>query len=477
MLKQKMRLSGKKVWIIIAVIALLASGAAALFTWQTRARNVLQTSAASPYKTVTVTRGDIAISASGSGTLVAGSVADLSFPVSGTVLKVNVAVGDKVTAGEELAVLGGTDALELDVQTRQLAVNAAKKALAELQNNGTLTLAQAEIDLATAQAAYADAQKNLHNTGDERCNDKLTTTYWYQYLEAQKVVDVWETELNSDSKYGRDYILEHLYPAQKQRNTAYGNWSWCDSYTDQEVLEAHATLDLAKATMDQAAATVEKLKASSGIDQVAMQVAELKVANAERQLALAQKTLDSVVLMAPFDGTVTALAGSTGSLATTATFITVSDLANPSMTVYLDETDMQNIAVGCTTSTVFDSLPNKAFTGTVSEVSPQLSAGNGYSAVQAKVKLDPFTLSEGQTLPLGLSASVEVVCGQSNNTLMMPVEALHTLNDGSYAVYVLTAAGTAEERSVTIGLNDSTDVEIISGLNEGELAITSGPGL
>jgi hypothetical protein len=58
---------------------------------------------------------------------------------------------------------------------------------------------------------------------------------------------------------------------------------------------------------------------------------------------------------------------------------------------------------------------------------------------------------------------------ESENTLIIPFNALHSYNNNSY-VYVLEK-GVKTERNVKIGLANSTDIEIKSGLKEGEEVI------
>src|SRR5271157_2131159 len=69
----------------------------------------------------------LALIASGTGTLVSNNETSFGFQTSGTLTKVNVAVGDQVTAGEVLA--------QLDDTTEQIALVQNKQALLELSPN------------------------------------------------------------------------------------------------------------------------------------------------------------------------------------------------------------------------------------------------------------------------------------------------------------------------------------------------------
>src|SRR5690242_4185187 len=93
------RVIAKKIWIPLLVVLLAAAAGFGYYTWQQKTTAAADT-ASSSYKTSTVKKGSISISVSGSGTLIAGQSSDLSFPVSGTLAKVNVQVGDLVKKGD-----------------------------------------------------------------------------------------------------------------------------------------------------------------------------------------------------------------------------------------------------------------------------------------------------------------------------------------------------------------------------------------
>ena len=67
------------------------------------------------YTTKKVREGSITLATSGSVSLVPGQEKTLSFTDSGTVAALNVAVGDKVKAGQVLAQLDNLDELQADV--------------------------------------------------------------------------------------------------------------------------------------------------------------------------------------------------------------------------------------------------------------------------------------------------------------------------------------------------------------------------
>ena len=139
--------------------------------------------------------------------------------------------------------------------------------------------------------------------------------------------------------------------------------------------------------------------------------------------------------------------------------------------VYLDETDLDKIATGFEVEVVFDALPDEAFTGRVVQVNPSLETVSGVQAIKALVQLDGSSFAKPQTLPVGLSASVDVIGGRAENAVLIPVEALRELGPDEYAVFVMEG-GEPKLRVVEVGLVDFTSAEILSGLEPGEIVTT-----
>lgn len=462
-----------RAWMLLALLLLIVAAGGGYAFW--RQGQPGQTAPAqNSVETSPVRVGDLTLTASGSGTLVASQTVDVSFPTSGTVGTLNVTVGDAVTAGQVLAALAGLDELEQDAANKALALEEAQRALDDLTADPHAALAQAQLDLAEAQAALAQAQDGLLRKGDPRCPQDVTWRYYDASQDAQRVVDRWEAELNKDSQYGWMYIMENLEPARKQRNLAYWNYTYCQGYTDQEIEQSEANLAEAQANLQQAEANLRVLEANGGVDPQQTALAEAEVANAKAQLVLAQKVLDEATLVAPVNGTVTSLAAEAGDAVDTATFITLTDLAQPELAISLDETDLQNVAVGCEALITFDAVADRTFTGTVTALAPTLASSNGYTVLQGTVDITGDTSAAGRTLPLGLSAAVDVTCSQASGVLLAPVEALHQAEDGQYYVFVLSASGEQARRSVEVGLQTITFAEIRAGLEAGEQVVTVG---
>jgi multidrug efflux pump subunit AcrA (membrane-fusion protein) len=129
------------------------------------------------------------------------------------------------------------------------------------------------------------------------------------------------------------------------------------------------------------------------------------------------------------------------------------------------------VGLGYEAEVVFDALPDDTFTGQVIQVDPQLVDSNGVTAVRAVLQLNTDSFAKPQTLPVGLNATVEVIGGQTQNAVLVPVEALRELSEGQYALFVMED-GEPKLRTVEVGLMDFTFAEILSGVAEGEVVTT-----
>ncbi len=95
------------------------------------------------YQTSIVRTGDLTITTTGTGSLVAGNSVDMSFSTEGIVEDLKVKAGDKVTKGTELARMNNAKSLEAQVAANELSLLEAQKTLHDLQNAKDVNLAQA----------------------------------------------------------------------------------------------------------------------------------------------------------------------------------------------------------------------------------------------------------------------------------------------------------------------------------------------
>ncbi len=114
----------------------------------------------------------------------------------------------------------------------------------------------------------------------------------------------------------------------------------------------------------------------------------------------------------------------------------------------------------------FEAYPNHAFTGTLVFFNPVLEQNQ-------KINLLRFAIdSRENKIKPGMMAYVHVKYNQ-HKSLVIPKSAL-LIEGGGTTVWIETAKGMYEKRMIVTGNDDKTNVEVISGLEEGEMVVSSG---
>ena len=114
-------------------------------------------------QTAVVRQGDLALFASGSGSLIPGREVELGFGANGPVAELNVRAGDLVETGEILAVAGEQEQLEAAAASAELSLLEAQEALNAIYKGADRTTAEAMLALGNALDALEDAQRTWQN--------------------------------------------------------------------------------------------------------------------------------------------------------------------------------------------------------------------------------------------------------------------------------------------------------------------------
>ena len=133
-----------------------------------------------------------------------------------------------------------------------------------------------------------------------------------------------------------------------------------------------------------------------------------------------------------------------------------------SVTISVDESDILSLALGQQVTVSVASVSEDSFEGTLTEINRTSASSGTYSAV---VELD-----KAEGMLSGMTASVSVQIEGVENAILIPIEALHLTSDGAY-VYTSYNEEYQEyggKVDVVTGLENSTYVEIKSGLNVGD---------
>ncbi|MDF1500955.1 MAG: efflux RND transporter periplasmic adaptor subunit [Anaerolineales bacterium] len=453
-------------WLVIFG-ALVLLGAAGFATYKL-AFSTNEVESGEELQTARIRRGDLILYASGSGTLITMNEVALGFGTSGSIAELNVQLGDSVAAGDTLAVQGDQDELEAVVASDELAVLNAEQSLENLYSQAELVAAQAQLDLANARDALRDAEYDYSvNQQGNRASEATLEAAEAELTLAEEALDRARQQLDADP----DNALSQLNyaNAEKRYNTALWNWNWyTGSPSDIEQAQLEAQVALARAIVAQKENDLEKVK--DGLDPLTLRQAELELANARAKLAISRQNLAEAAITAPFDGTIMAVNAEVGDQVT-GPFITIADLSQRYLEIFLDETDMALIEPGYEVEVIFDALPERIFAGHVISVDPSLYETNQITAVRAIVQLDLNTNKDAERLMIGMNAAVDVIGGRAEGAVLVPVEALRELGPEEYAVFVLED-NQPLLRAVELGIMDYSYAEALSGLEAGEIVTT-----
>lgn len=464
------KLPKKGIWIASIVLIILAAAGGGYAYYQST-QTVSEVGSTEELQTATATRGDLVIYASGTGTLVSENETDLAFSTEGKVTQVLVKVGDKVEAGTLLAQVDDTDA--------QAAYLEANRTYLELTSPSAI---------ATAQQTIADATLNVADSWSTlaylispevlRAEDKIAEA---ESGIAESEAKLKESPNDAEAKKALEKSKSELEIAQNALKEAQGRYLsyYVPKYfsdgvdlnapSEGEVLTARADLELAKATLQEAEYLYAALTGGE-VPENATGSGLTELEQARLELETAQADLDGTRLVAPISGTIMSIDISIGdSVSSGSTAVTIADLSQPYLEVYLDESDWSSVVAGYETEVIFDILPDKTYNGVVTQVDPGLYSSNNTSVVRALVQLTEID-AENFKLPLGTTASVDVIGGRAEDAVLIPIEALHKAGD-QYAVFIMEN-GKPRLRVVEIGIQDLLYAEVISGIEAGETVTT-----
>jgi HlyD family secretion protein len=477
----KKKLSMKIVWGIVILAILVGAGYYYYSTTQ-KAKATAKTTTASLH-TTTAKQGDLVIYASGTGNLVAVQTASLSFGTDGTISKLNVKLGDSVKKGDVLAELDSASATLAYEQARRTLLNLTSASNIATAENAAATAATAVVtakqtlqyeispQVFSYEQKLADAEDALTKVQQTSASDPSDANT-KAVTDAQAAVDKAKKSLKSAQYwYKTTYVPEYFTTTTTNRQTR-TTTKYLSAPTDEAIASVRAQYALAKATLQEATYYVAALKGEAFPDDATGESLNTFV---QAQLAVksAQETLDQMKIVAPFDGSITAFSGVVGNATNTSTSImTISDESQPIIDFYLDESDYANVAVGYEVEVTFDAINGKTFTGKVIEVDPTLSDQNGSYLVHGQAQLDSISDLTKEKLMLGMNASTNVIGGKATNAVLVSVDALHKINDTpTYGVFVYDN-GTLKFKEVEVGIQDTFNAEIKSGLKVGDVVTT-----
>lgn len=431
-----------------AVVVLL--GIVGVFGWQ----QVTASATVNPVRTqtVSVTRGTLVANVNAAGNVSAPGTAALAFPSSGRVIKIAVQVGDTVKKGALLAQLDTAD-LQLALRTAQTNLATAQTNFDSTQANLQFALRTAQGNLATAQANYDGAKAKYGTLPEQLIVAKMALEKARVALEqAQGAYDAvaWRSDVGMTSQAAA------LQTATSDYSAAQANYDIAAAaINDTSLRTAQATLDNALVALDQAQKNVD----------TSTRTTQASLDSAKVALEQAQRNLDKASLYAPLDGVISAVNFSTGDTAGSGPAVSLVDLSDLQVKVMVAEVDMARLQAGQTVMISVDALPGKMYHGEVTAIGPVGSVMQGvvnYPVIVVVSNPDP-------DIKPGMTANLAVQVDRRAGVLLAPLRAVRT--QGNQKVVTVDRDGQSIQVPVTTGLSNDTQVEITSGVREGDVLV------
>lgn len=191
---------------------------------------------------------------------------------------------------------------------------------------------------------------------------------------------------------------------------------------------------------------------------------------AKAQLDSATFQLSRTVIKAPFDGTIGIMKGSVspGNIVQQQTeLVDIVDNSMVRVEFLVPVKYIEDIAVGQNVEITVDAFKDKVFSGTVDAIDSEVDTRNHSILVRAVIP------NRNGNLKHGMFANVKLITGEKNDVILIDEDALD--REGAIEfVWVVDEKGRAYRKRVLVGAKDVNGAEIVAGLADGEIVVTTG---
>jgi HlyD family secretion protein len=339
---------------------------------------------------------------------------------------------------------------------------------------------------------------NVQPSADVSANDSALKAAQTDAIAARAAVTTASADLESSQA-----SLEHAKLDYDRNKALY----------DQQLI-SKSDYDVKKTAYDTAIAQVAMSKAKLAQAKASLDSADGHIRQNAAMLRHAADVLSKTEYEAPFDGIITNVPVREGETVVPgiqnspgSTLMTIGDTSVITAEVRVDESDIVNVQLGQPTEVTIDAMPKQKFKGIVTEigrnallrstgVSTAQTTSSGQEAKDFKVVI-ALQNPPANVLP-GLSATARITTAKKNSVLAIPIQALtirergelnpekkdkHSLvqaaapgsgdpKEDLQGVFVIRNKNDAVFVPVATGISGTTDIEVNSGLKEGDEIVT-----
>jgi len=332
----------------------------------------------------------------------------------------------------------------------------------------------------TPPSHYDAALSSLRTTRDALSKTSETTSRAYGVILSLNPtsyfsVSVKETQKNTIATE-RDSVqdaLKSLDSAIKSLQDASANYRTQIATEESNVSSAQGKKDMAFADIltFQTSLRIQEAQLAlkkAGTRQADIDASKARVNQAYADVRRVKAQLEDHILRAPIAGSITKVTLKegefTGDFDNTSRSITMLGDSPYRIEVHVSEIDIPKVTYFQTGVIALDAYPNRDFFLSVTEIDPAATDIDGVP--KYRIKLD-FIDDEEDSLKIGMTGDVDIITDIREDTIYVPARSV--IND--IMVRVLLGGQEYVERPVKIGMETDTDIEILSGLTEGEEVI------
>jgi len=234
--------------------------------------------------------------------------------------------------------------------------------------------------------------------------------------------------------------------------------------------QERAALTAAQAQYEEARRQHERaleLREDGHISEARVDERRAALESADADLEAARVHLADHKILAPFDGRIGLRQVSPGAWVEPATPIATLSMADPvDLQFDVDQSLRPDLRTGMKVEARTEAVPDRTFTGTVRVIEPQTHADTRTVTLEAEIPNPEGLLHPGMFLPVRLIL-------ESRENIVIPEEAM-ILRGTRKFVYTVNGEGTVVRKVVETGERRKGEVEIVSGLEEGEQVVVAG---
>ncbi|MEQ9449168.1 MAG: efflux RND transporter permease subunit, partial [Rhodospirillaceae bacterium] len=234
--------------------------------------------------------------------------------------------------------------------------------------------------------------------------------------------------------------------------------------------EQTAQLNVELANLEQQRKDLERargLAEENHISQARVDELVAAVKKAEANVAAARVRAGDRLITAPFDGIVGTRRISVGALVSPGTVVTtLDDISRVNLDFAVPETFLSSLRPGLDIEAEASAYPGEMFEGEVIAVDSRIDSSTRSVTVRAEIPNEDMRLRPGMLMVVDLIQN-------RRDSLMIPEAALQPESDKQY-VFIIGTDDVAERVEVVIGRRRAGFVEVVSGVEEGDVIIREG---